>query len=91
MCACHGGDVRVCAVSGFIGGGAVLPQNFQQPIAAPLTQPVLSSQQAMQLIPNDQLQVTQANSAVHTTSQGAAVTRYQLVKQQLRWTRHVTS
>jgi hypothetical protein len=37
-------------------GGTVLPQNFQQPVAGQLTQPVLSTQQATQLIPMDQLQ-----------------------------------
>ena len=46
------------AVHGWSVGGSVLPQNFQQPIASQLTQPVLTSQQAMQLIPNDQLQVS---------------------------------
>ena len=39
-----------------LGGAAVLPQNFQAPVAGQLNQPVLSPQQAAQLIPMDQMQ-----------------------------------
>jgi hypothetical protein len=37
-------------LAGLGGGQPVLPQNFQQPMAGQLTQPVLTSQQAAQLV-----------------------------------------